>query len=134
MSDENIVKQLQILKLFKKQLITFFDELISQFPSEADLIIIRIFIKDQIPISDIILHFIQFLLPIKNIIDKRSEEFFLGNMSDTIFEELSNDKVNHFKKLWRSGVLDQDDKNCIWSWFDSFILLSEKYKQTLSKK
>ena len=36
-----------ILQEFKNNLITFFDELIDQFPTEADLVIIRIFLKDR---------------------------------------------------------------------------------------
>ena len=40
--------QIQILKDFKSQLLTFVDELISQFPSEGDLVILRVFIDNQI--------------------------------------------------------------------------------------
>ena len=42
-----------ILLEFKSQLINFFDELINQFPSEGDLVVIRLFLTNQIPIRDV---------------------------------------------------------------------------------
>ena len=43
----------QILFEFKKQLTIFFDELIAQFPKEGDLIVIRLFLTNQIAIEDV---------------------------------------------------------------------------------
>ena len=39
---------------FRDQLIKFLDELIDQFPSESQFIIIRILVKDQILIEDVV--------------------------------------------------------------------------------
>ena len=50
--------EIRILTEFKKSLITFFDELITQFPQEGDLVIARIFLDSQIPIEDIMKNFI----------------------------------------------------------------------------
>ena len=47
------MSELQVLSEFKNGLISFFDELIDQFPKEGDLIMIRIFLKDQIPIEQV---------------------------------------------------------------------------------
>ena len=44
-----------------------------------------------------------------------------------ISNNLYLDKTLHFKKLWRSGKLDDDDKKIIWKWIDSFVYLSDKY-------
>ena len=41
-----ITTQTEILCTFKKCLVQFLDELINQFPEEADLIVFRIFIKE----------------------------------------------------------------------------------------
>jgi hypothetical protein len=35
--------------------------------------------------------------------------------------------VNHFRKLWLSKKLDDEDRKVLWSWFDSFIYLANKY-------
>ena len=117
-----------ILQEFKNNLITFFDELIDQFPTEADLVIIRIFLKDQIPIDEVINIFINTINKdgqrFKKMIKDRNENFFLES---NIFDSISKTKVVHFKKLWRSNSLDDDDKKIIWKWIDSFVYLGEKY-------
>ena len=117
-----------ILGEFKNNLITFFDELIDQFPSEPDLVIIRIFLKDQIPVEDIINVYNDTInkdnQKFKKMIRDRNELFFLES---NIFDSISKTKVVHFKRLWRSGSLDDDDKKIIWKWIDSFVYLADKY-------
>ena len=122
------MSEIQVLSEFKNGLISFFDELIDQFPYEGDLLIIRIFLKDQIPIEDVINIFNNAVNKengkLKEMIKKRNEIFFLEN---NIFDSFSKNKVMHFKKLWRSGVLDDEDKKVIWKWIDSFVYLGDKY-------
>ena len=129
------MSEIEILKQFKNSLISFLDELIVQFPEEGDIVIFRIFVKDRIIISNIVNYFVQKILPLKKMVDERDEDFFLNHCS--IFEDINNDtqknKVNKFKKLWRSNCLDEDDRIVIWKWFDSFMFLSEKYQKILLK-
>ena len=126
------MSELQILAEFKNGLIAFFDELIDQFPQEGDLVMIRIFLKDQITISDVIEIFNTAInkdnQKLKKMIKERNESFFLDN---NIFDSVSKNKVLHFKKLWRSGSLDNDDKKVVWKWIDSFVFLSDKYNKLL---
>ena len=68
-----------LLKEFKSQLIMFFDELIEQFPREGNLLVIRIFLNDQVSKETIIKHFIDNIIPIKDEINKRNEKFFTEN-------------------------------------------------------
>ena len=120
----------EILCEFKKNLITFIDELIGQFPSEIDFIFIRIYLKDQIPIEKIMDIFLTTILKddqkIKKMARERNEAFFLDN---NVFDSFGKDKVDNFKKLWRSGRLDKADKKIVWSWFDTFIYLADKYNK-----
>ena len=123
------MSEYQILSEFKKNLISFFDELIDLFPCEPDLVMIRIFLKDQLPIEEIMNKFINSLTKdnnrIRKMIKERNELFFLEN---NIFDEsVSTTKIFHFKKLWRSDILDSEDKKQIWRWIDSFCYISEKY-------
>ena len=121
----------EISNQFKNALISFLDELIVQFPSEGDLVIFRIFLKDQIPIETILIYFTQKILPLKSMVKDRNEDFFLNHCR--LFEMGDNqqkDKINRFKRLWRSESLDDDDKRVVWEWFDSFIFLSEKYQKS----
>jgi hypothetical protein len=129
------MSEIEILKQFKSALISFLDELIGQFPSEGDLVIFRIFLKDRVPIDNIINYFILSILPLKKMVDERDEDFFLNKCE--LFENINGhtkkDKVNRFKRLWRSECLDDDDKRVVWEWFDSFIFLSEKYQKCKNK-
>ena len=118
-----------ILKQLKEQLILFFDELIDTLPDEPDLIIIRIFIKDKYPVEDIMKYLMKKFIPLRNCILKEDEGFFLNN--NILFEEMDNTKVNHFKRIWRSETLSEDDRKVIWKWFKGFLYLAEKYANIL---
>ena len=99
----------------------------SEFPEEGDFVFIRIFLKDQVSIVDVLNHVIQIFLPIKHLVVERNEKFFLEN--NILFTTLDSGKVNHFKRLWRSGRLDESDKDAVWKWMSSFIFLAEKYQK-----
>lgn len=123
-----------ILQEFKNQLVSFFDELINQFPSEGDFVVIRLFISNQIPIRDVMNNFNYQLNKenklFKTMIKNRDENFFLDNNLFNLTVGNQN-KVSYFKKLWRSGVLDDDDKAVMWRWVDSFVYLTDKYTKAL---
>ena len=68
-----------IEKQFKNTLISFLDELIGQFPMEGDLVIFRIFLKDRVPIVNILNFFVLKILPLKDMITKRDEDFFMNH-------------------------------------------------------
>ena len=128
------MSELEILTEFKTQLITFFDELIAQFPQEGDLIVARLFIANQL-IIDIAMN--KFIVKLnKNnkegrmMIKDRNEVFFLEH---EIFSFANNNNdtnsfnVNIFKKMWLSKSLNDEDRTIIWKWVDTFIYLSDKY-------
>jgi len=113
----------KLLVQFKGQLIYFIDELIEQFPEESDFIIIRILIKDQMNIEDIIEKFIADILPNKQDIKDRKNSFFIENK----FLETRNGSL--FKTIWESENLDEDDKKIIWKWMDLFVCIAQKYNK-----
>ena len=118
---------INILDRFKKSCIKFIDELIEQFPNEQDLIVTRVVFDNQLPVNVIADSFILHVLPHKQMIIDRNENFFLEN--DNIFGMLDSSKVLHFKKLWVSNKLDDDDRTIIWKWFDTFCSLVEAYQK-----
>ena len=127
-----------VLSEFKNNMITFFDELIDQFPDLGELVIMRIFLKDQICIKDVIemtgyqLNKNQGI--IRKMIKDRNEEFFLEE--NNFFDVLSDQKKNKFLKfssIWRSKRLDKEDKETIWKWIDSFVFLTDKYNKLKEK-
>jgi hypothetical protein len=123
---------MEVLREFKSQLIIFFDELIESFPLMGDLVVARLFIANQVPIVDLMNDFNHHINKdnqrIRKMIKERREDFFLHN---TLFATYK-DNLNHFKKLWRSGNMDKDDKDIIWKWVDTFIFLGDKYSREIS--
>jgi hypothetical protein len=129
------MSEFEVLIEFKNQLIAFFDELIGQFPEEGDLVVVRLFLSSQIPIQDamnIFNHKIntndQELL---KMVKDRNEAFFLEH---SVFDNLGKEKISHFKRLWRSGRLDDEDKLVIWNWIDAFIYLGDKYTKAVMNR
>lgn len=123
------MSQLDLLLQLKEQLIIFFDELIDLLPEEPDLVIVRIFLKDKIPITEIMDYIREELIPLKHMIIEKNDAFFMNN--NILFSKLDDKKVNHFRRLWSSGSLDKQNKQTIWKWFHSFVYLAEKYGKTV---
>jgi hypothetical protein len=123
------MSNLIILDQFKKQLISFFDELISQFPEAAELVILRILFKDQIPIEEVMKRFVHKLVVVRDLIKNRDDSFFLEN--NTFFSFTSKENITSLKKLWRSNKMDDEDKLTVWKWMDSFVYLADKYAKNL---
>ncbi len=124
------MSQLQLLRGLHTDLLKFFDSLIEAFPDEGDLVIIRFALTDQFPITDIMDYITVSLLPLKSKVDNRDNNFFLEN--NILFEELDNSKVNHFKKIWKSDTLNEEDRDSIWRWFDRFLLRAERYNKCIN--
>jgi hypothetical protein len=125
------MSQIELLKILKVQLVNFLDELIATFPSETDFVIYRIFVKDQLPIVDIMRYIINNLCPHYNMIKQRDEKFFLNyNVLFEKFEEKQSNKANYFKKMWTSGNLDKEEKENIWKWFECFVDIALKYDKS----
>jgi hypothetical protein len=128
------MSEIEVLKEFKTQITSFLDELISQFPEEGDLVLLRLFITTQIPIKDAMDSFNHKIntnnQELRKMVKERKEAFFLDHNA---FDFVGKDKVAHFKKIWRSGRLDEEDKRVIWNWIDAFIYLGDKYTKAISK-
>lgn len=123
--------KIDLLIKFKNTLVSFIDEIIEQFPQDSDLIICRIYIKDQIPTENLINMFIKYFLPQKQLVINKDEEFFLNGTKE-FFEDL-NIKSNVFQKVWLSNVLDDDDRDIIWEWISSIITIVDKYNNLENK-
>jgi hypothetical protein len=127
--------EIELLTQLKTQLVNFMDELIETFPQEPDFVIYRIFINDQIPILDIMIYIIAEICPLHDMVKNKDENFFLGrNVLFAKFNDKNNNKVNRFKKLWTSGTLDSEDKEVLWSWFNSIIYLGNKFIEMRRKE
>ena len=112
----------------------FIIELYEQFPGEIDLLKAQVYVSTAITPEELISTFIQHILPHKANIKDRDDKFFLEKIGNMFSSSIG--KVNHFRNIWRSSTLDDEDREILWQWFDSFVLLAEKYgelKSTPSK-
>lgn len=120
-------QQINIMNAFKENMTDFFDELIEQYPSEEDLLIMRFFLSEQIPMETLLTQFIRHVLPLRQAISKRDESFFLEN--ENIFGTSPKDKVIRFKNLYLG--MNKEDRVVLFQWFDSFIAIADQYIVTL---
>jgi len=130
------MSSITVLQEFKKVLISFFDELIEKFPEEGDLVVIRILLKDRAPVSDVMAYFIGNVLPEKGLVKERDPRFF--TTSNALFGMLNKvmgeGKDLPLRKIWTSPKLDKDDREVMWRWIDSLILLVERYQKVLENE
>lgn len=122
------MSSIQLLSLLKIKLLNFMDELISFLPEEKDFLVMRFFIKDQVPIIDIMEYIVEKLVPLEHFVVARDDRFFLDNQ--VLFEGLKEkqSKANYFKDVWKNSE-DAENKEMIWKWFGFFINLGKKYVQ-----
>ena len=104
-----------------KTLVAFFDELVDMFPKEGDFVMLRIMIKDRVPVTSIVNHFSKSLLPEKEAIKNRENSFFDKNI---LFIHVGDKQAQKFRKLFLN--LDNEDQQAIWKWLDAFVALTEK--------
>jgi hypothetical protein len=119
--------KIYLMQEFRTQLVSFLDELIEQFPKEGDFVLIRIFIKDQLPIPDVLGRYIRDLLPFQHQVKQRDESFFLKNQLLYTGGNMAKSRINHFQNLWASDKLDENDREVIWQWMDVFNNIANKY-------
>lgn len=104
------------------------DMLESKSVGTSDLVYIKFFLM-TLKEDQAMQHAIDKILPLKKEIEQRNEEFF-HRKNNEIFGKLPKDKVNFFSIVWMQK-LDKDDKEEIWSFFDTFITFCEEYKKKI---
>lgn len=127
--DDREQNKIMLIREFRSQLVGFLDELIEQFPNEGDFVLIRIFIRDQVPMADVLGRFIRDILPVQHQVKSRNERFFLDNTILYTGASVGAQKVNHFKQIWLSDQLDDNDREVVWKWMDLFNAIANKYEK-----
>ena len=123
------LSKIELLQLFHKNLQEFLGAMIDQLPDEGELIMLRVFLRDTIPIERAVNLFCARILPFSSQIINKDERFILNNRD--IFAGIQNDKVDYFKRLWYSPNFTEEDKETIWTWFLHFLKLAKKYEPYL---
>jgi hypothetical protein len=75
---------------------------------------------------------VKYTIPYKAQIQKRDESFFL-EQKDKLFASFDKGRVDHFasmiKKDSSKGGLKKEDKEILWSYFDTLVALAESHKK-----
>lgn len=121
---------IKLLTLFKTQILAFCDELIEQFPEEGDFVILKIFIDGRVPIKTAIESFNNNINKdnnkLRGMIQSRNDNFF---MKENPFTFMTSDKISRLSKIWNADNMDDDDREVIWKWIDSFVTIGDKYSK-----
>jgi len=131
-STSNNLTTIDVLRLFKDNVIKFLMALIEILPREGDLIMLRVMFETQIPVEAAMQIFSSRILPYADMVRNKDERFFLEGTD--LFDGLQREKVSYFKDLWLSTALTADDKEQLWKWFRLFLNLAEKYEKLKAGK
>jgi hypothetical protein len=110
----------------RQYMIQCFDDLITQFPQEQDLIILKVFVENDIPAEQLTKMLHESIYPVRQMIYKKDAEFFLSKFK--LFDTLDTSKVNHFKKMWLDPSLTSEGRDILWNWFILFAKFTEQYE------
>ncbi len=128
-----VLNKLEILKLFRENLILFLEDLINLFPQEGDFIKARLFLHDC-PLEELLKYCSTILINNSTKIINRDEDFFLTNISGLLncTTDVSTQKVNYFKSLWLSDTMSPEDRIEMWNWFKNFLRISQEYNKLIT--
>lgn len=98
---------------------------------QGDLLLVEFAFKTM-GIMHIADHIVTHVLPHKAKIHRRDVDFFIEKKKE-IFAGLPTDRIEYFAELVRKpskqGGLQKEDKEVIWSYFDTLLVLAEDYKK-----
>lgn len=127
----------ELLKLFKSNVLSFLDNVISVFPKETHFIFFKLAVKSGLVSEKKILKdFSEIIIPHKEMVLQRNEEFFLTKCKSLVsnLPNVKDDDVDHFKNMWTSEQLTDEDRENIWKYFILFLNIALKYEENNSTK
>lgn len=119
----------KLQKDLHKGLVEFLDEMSELFPDEMNIVLAKVFVRDMVSPSTLMNKFIEYALQHKNHIHQHNEDFFLSE--NNFFDSLCPSQIGYFRTLWQSPLLEPEDYEIIWSWFERFVHIAEKYQSML---
>ncbi len=126
---------LQIRTVFIQQLDSFVEEISTLYPEEREIMLFAEKYKMVKGANNkfIIESFVTYVLPFRNQILAKDEEFFLnGGGQDEIKDDYSTKLRDIIKNVWVHKMSDVN-KEVIWKYFTVFVKLSEKYAMEIMK-
>jgi len=126
---------LQIRTVFIQQLDSFVEEISTLYPDEREIMLFAEKYKMVKGANNkfIIESFVTYVLPFRNQILSKDEDFFLnGGGQDDIQDDYSSKLRDIIKNVW-VHKMSEVNKEVIWKYFTVFVKLSEKYATEIMK-
>lgn len=126
----------QSARILKKEVLNFADfvsDIMQEHPDIyagqqlMDIMFLREFFARIEPV-DMINMFVKYVLPHAEQIRKHDVSYFADNIAE-LFQGLPEDRLQFIQDLLVNDKISAEDKQDMWSYWDTFVLLSEKYKK-----
>lgn len=108
---------------FKETLLNFLDELVQTYPHVSQFTLAKIF-TSGCDSSYLVARTKKKIVPKKEKIKKRDENYFLSNDCDLFSKVEDQNSVNYFQQLWTT--MPEENKQVIWDWFDVLLYIAEQ--------
>lgn len=122
----------KIIEIFNKQTTDFINTMKSIFPENVQIKDVSSLIEKGISLNYkvVINNFYEHIYSkYRAQIVSRNEKFFLNLNFTDLIPSVSSSEVNNFKTLWTDKRLTKDIREkCIYSYFDVFVSLCDRYK------
>ena len=103
------------------------DNILTREDEQNDLMFVEFYFSKLHP-EMIARNVIKKVLPYKNAIEKRDEGFFKQNKF--IFSGLDDSKYAYYENIFSDSTrMNVQDKQILWDYFDTLILLAERIKK-----
>ncbi len=125
----------QIRTVFIQQLDSFVEEISTLYPDEKEIMLFAEKYKliKGANSTFVIESFIQYVLPLRDQILTKNEDFFLnGGGQEAVKDDYSSKLRDIIKNVW-VNKMSEVNKEVIWKYFTVFVRLSEKYAVELMK-
>lgn len=120
---------MSIKQIFLQQTDNLIDELCNIFPNHNDILLFRekYNLVKSANSKLIIEYFVMYIYPFKKMIMDQDESFFLdGGGQDEIKDSSGLKFRDNIKNLW-IAEMSNENKDIVWKYFKTFIILCEKY-------
>lgn len=110
------------------------DNVLTTADDQGDLLLVQFFFSRLHPLM-LMEHINKHVAPHHHKIKKRDVQFFI-EQKDKIFAGLDASKVDHFANLCScesSDGIGEENRNVIWSYFDTMLCIVEEYKKGLKR-
>lgn len=92
-----------------------------------DVVFLREFFARLEPL-DMANMFVKYVLPYADQIRNRDDQYFANNLGK-LFTTLPEDRISFMRDVLINEKIEAEDKTTIWEFWNTFIMLTEKYKK-----